>query len=309
MTTGLGPLQTLLDDPEVFEVMVVADGHVWVEDRGGLRRADHLTARQVDDCIEHISRTTGRPIDIMRPVLDGRLTDQVRACVVIPPIAANGTSINLRKFPSRILPLAAFAGDEATDIVRRLVCERRNVVVSGATSSGKTSLLSSVSRLFAPHERVVCVEDTHELRFAHPHVVHLQTRTPNQEGAGEVTMRDLVRTSLRMRPDRLVVGEVRGSEAVDMVLAMSSGHRGCWSSVHATSAHETVPRIAHIIVRDAPQWSRNLAHDMAIAAIDAIVHMARDPRGRRRITEIATLSDGRHHVSWRADHPLATTCS
>lgn len=299
MSVGFGPLQELLDDPDIHEVMVVDGADVWVEDVGGLRHRMRLTPRQVEDCIEHISRTAGRPIDNLRPVLDGRIGPHVRACVVVWPIATNGASINLRKFPRRILPLAAFAGEEAAGIVRGLVATRRNVIVSGETSSGKTSLLSAVSRGFAPDERVVCVEDTHELRFACPHVVHLQTRPANQEGAGEVTMRDLVRTSLRMRPDRLVVGEVRGAEAVDMVLALSSGHRGCWSSVHAVSAAATLPRVAHIIVRDSPQWSGALALEMTISAIDAVIHMERDRRGRRRIGEIVSFTGGSSEVLWR----------
>ncbi len=286
MTIGLEPLQTYLDNPDVYEVMVVHGKSVWVEDLNGVRYVDDLTEQQTAQCVEYISRVSGRRIDLLSPMLDARLDDGTRACVVIPPISVTGISINLRKFSHRILPLAAFGNEKACGIIRDLIAEKRNVVVSGATSSGKTSLLSSVSQSMHATERIICVEDTSELRFAHPHVVHLQTRQPNHEGTGEITLQQLVRTSLRMRPDRLIVGEVRGAEAIDMVLAMTSGHRGCWSTVHATSATDTLARLANIIVRDAPHWTRDYAQSLATSAIDAIVHMVRLPHGRRRINEI-----------------------
>lgn len=291
MSVGLGPLHEYLSHPDTFEVMVVHGTEIWVEDREGLRRVDSLRTEQTADCIEHIARVSGRRIDLMHPVLDARLDDGTRACVVIPPISLTGASINLRKFPARVLPLAAFGPQECTDIVRRIVAEKKNVVVSGETSSGKTSLLSSVAHIFAPHERIICVEDTSELRITHPHVVHLQTRSVNAEGAGEVTLQDLVRTSLRMRPDRLLVGEVRGAEAIDMVLALTSGHRGCWSTVHADTASHTVTRLANIIMRDAPQWSTHHVENLVHHATDVVIHMVRNAQGRRRINEIVSISE------------------
>ena len=291
MKIGLEPLQEYLDDPDVYEVMVVEGKKVWVETRDGIQPVGELNDQQVAHCVEYISRTSGRRIDLLAPILDARLDDGTRACIVIPPIALTGISINLRKFPSRILPLAAFGSEEVSTILRQLVLNRKNVVVSGATSSGKTSLISSLSRTFDVHERIICVEDTNELQLAHPHVVHLQTRTANHEGDGEITLQQLVRTSLRMRPDRLIIGEVRGAEAIDMILAMTTGHKGCWSTVHATSANDTLSRLANIIVRDAPHWTREYAQFLASSAIDAIVHMVKQPHGRRRINEIA-LRDG-----------------
>ena len=289
MNIGLGPLQKYLSDPDIFEVMVVHGTEIWVEDREGLRHVDSLHSEQTADCIEHIARISGRRIDLLRPVLDARLDDGTRACVVIPPVSVTGPSINLRKFPTRVLPLAAFGPQECTEIVRQLVSEKKNVVVSGETSSGKTSLLSSVAHIFAPHERIICVEDTSELLVTHPHVVHLQTRIANSEGSGEITLQDLVRTSLRMRPDRLLVGEVRGAEAIDMVLALTSGHRGCWSTVHATDASHTLERIANIIMRDAPQWSPDHVMDLVHQATDVVIHMVRGAHGRRRINEIVSI--------------------
>ena len=175
--------------------------------------------------------------------------------------------------------------------MRDLVQRNINVVVSGATSSGKTSLISAVSQSFGQNERIVCVEDTAELRFAHPHVVQLQTRPANSEGQGEVSLQSLVRASLRLRPDRLVVGEVRGSEVVDMLLALSSGHRGCWSTVHANSATETVDRLAAMVLRDSPQWSHEQAVSTIHSAVGAIVFVHRVSARRRSIVEIVRCSD------------------
>lgn len=289
MTIGLGPLQEYLSHPDIFEVMVVHGTEVWIENREGLHHVGAISIEQTSDCIEHICRISGRRLDLMSPVLDARLSDGTRACVVIAPISITGPSINLRKFPTRALPLAAFGPQQCTDVVRQLVAERKNVVVSGETSSGKTSLLSTISQAFHPTERIICVEDTSELRISHPHVVHLQTRIANSEGSGEITMQQLVRTSLRMRPDRLIVGEVRGAEAIDMVLALTSGHRGCWSTVHASSASHTLSRLANIIVRDAPQWSPDYALNLVSQATDVVIHMTRMAQGRRKINEIISI--------------------
>jgi len=227
MHHGLGPLQIHIDDPDISEIMVVGAKQVWVEDAIGLRFVGTLTDSEMSISLERIARASGRRLDLLSPILDARLEDGSRACVVIPPVAVGGATISVRKFSRRILPLASFGSTACTDIVRELVQQNINVVVAGATSSGKTSLISAVSQSFGPNERIVCVEDTAELRFAHPHVVQLQTRPANSEGIGEITLQSLVRASLRLRPDRLVVGEVRGAEVVDMLLALSSGHRGC----------------------------------------------------------------------------------
>lgn len=286
MHHGLGPLQIYIDDPDISEVMVVAGTHIWVEDALGLHQVGTLTESELAISVERIARASGRRLDLLSPILDARLSDGSRACAVISPVAVGGTTIAIRKFSRRILPLAAFGPTECTDIMRDLVQQQVNVVVAGATSSGKTSLLSSVSQSFAPTERIVCVEDTAELRFAHPHVVQLQTRPANSEGNGEVTLQALVRASLRLRPDRLIVGEVRGGEVVDMLLALSSGHRGCWSTVHATSAVNTIDRLAAMVLRDSPQWSHEQAIATIHSAIDIIIFVERFSPRRRAVTEI-----------------------
>ena len=292
MTHLLGALEEHLANPEVSEVMVVDGGQVWLEDINGIHPADVLTHEQVSHCVEQICRASGRRVDLLSPILDAQLSDGSRACVVLAPISIGGTTISIRKFPKRILPLAAFGPPPCTDIVKQLIHDRLNVVVSGATSSGKTSLLSAASSHFHASERLVVVEDTSELRFHNSHVVRLQTRPANAEGVGEISLQQLVRTSLRLRPDRLIVGEVRGAEAIDMLLALTSGHRGSWATVHATSAMNTVQRLATIMIRDSPQWSQRQAYDLASHAVDAIVHIQRQPNGRRSVSEIVRFNNG-----------------
>lgn len=299
MSHLLGALEEHLANPEVSEVMVVDGGQVWLEDTNGIHPAAVLTHSQVSHCVEQICRASGRRIDLLSPILDAQLSDGSRACVVLAPISIGGTTISIRKFPKRILPLAAFGPASCTDIVKQLINDRLNVVVSGATSSGKTSLLSAASSHFHASERLVVVEDTSELRFHNSHVVRLQTRPANAEGVGEISLQQLVRTSLRLRPDRLIVGEVRGAEAIDMLLALTSGHRGSWATVHATSAMDTMQRLATIMIRDSPQWSQRQAYDLASHAIDAIVHIQRQPNGRRSVSEIVRLNNGQPSSVYR----------
>ncbi len=292
MAIGLGPLQPLLDDPDISEIMVIDGEHIFVEDALGVRPSGRITREQLSVCIEHIARASGRRLDLLSPILDAPLPDGSRACVVIPPIAVNGISVSIRKFPQRILPLAAFGNDHATNVVKDLIHSRANVVISGATSSGKTSLLSAVTKWFHPAERVVCVEDTHELKCAHPHVVYMQTRASNSEGVGEINLQQLVKASLRMRPDRLLVGEVRGAEVIDMLLALSSGHRGCWSTAHAVSAPDTISRLSSMVVRDSSQWTIDQARLLVESSIDAVIHVHRNGTRKRTISQIVQIMNG-----------------
>lgn len=286
MTLGVSSIQPFLESSDVREVMVVNGSELWVDDHRGLRAVDTLTKAQVTLLIEGIARAAGRQVDNLHPILDAALPDGSRACVVLPPVARIGASINIRRFPSRVFPLVAFGDETRCDQVRSLVASRMNVMVSGATGSGKTSLVSSVTQLFPPHERIVCLEDTSEIKCAQPHFVALQTRPANQEGSGEIALHDLVRTSLRMRPDRLIVGEVRGAEVIDMLLALGSGHTGSWSTIHAASAVDTVDRIVALVTRHHHRWSIDDARRLVESAIDAVVHVERLPGGRRTITDI-----------------------
>jgi pilus assembly protein CpaF len=291
----LGALQPWLDDPDVEEVMVVAGSSVFTDGADGMRHVADLAESDVAHVIELVSRAAGRRIDLLSPVLDARFVDGSRVCAVVPPVSLGGPTVSVRKFSPRLPPLASFGPPACTEALRDLVGSRANVIVSGATSSGKTTLLSSVAARFDATERIVCAEDTSEVRFVTSHVVRLQTRPAGPDGGGEVTLRDLVRASLRLRPDRLIVGEVRGGEVIDMLLALSSGHRGCWSTVHASSAAGALERLSTLLLRDQPQWSPDAAERLVIASVDAIVHMVRDAHGRRRIDTITrvTVPDAR----------------
>jgi pilus assembly protein CpaF len=296
----IGVLQEHLDNPEINEIMVVEGGHLWLEDAHGVHPAGQLSPEQISQSIEHICRASGRRVDLLSPILDARLHDGSRACVVLPPISLGGSTINIRKFSKRILPLAAFGPPACTEILKGIIHSRMNVVVSGATSSGKTSLLSAATSHFHSSERLVVVEDTAELRFNNSHVVRLQTRPANSENLGELTLQQLVRTSLRLRPDRLIVGEVRGAEAIDMLMALTTGHRGSWATVHAVSARDTLSRLAAMITRDSPQWSHQQALELAGTALDAVVHIERLPTGRRHIAEILRVTKESTHLLYEA---------
>lgn len=289
MLVGLSPLHTFMSSSDVLEVMVVNGKDIWVERTNGTTHVGELTTTEIAMVVEGISRLSGRRVDTLSPILDARLPDGSRACVVLSPIAVHGTSVNIRKFPQRVLPLAAFGSEKLCEQVRELIVSRANVVVSGETSSGKTSLLSAATEWFSPHDRVVCVEDTTEIRFKHDHVVSLQTRPANQEGMGCVSLQDLVRTSLRMRPDRVIVGEVRGPEVVDMLLALSSGHSGSWSTVHAPSAARTTDRLVSLVQRHHPQWTHRDADRLVRGALNAVIHITRLPTGKRVITDVLAL--------------------
>ncbi|MFM8553796.1 MAG: CpaF family protein [Acidimicrobiales bacterium] len=288
----LGPLQTHMESPEVKEIMVTSGRRVWVEGRGGIRAAGELTAEQVHTVIERITRFSGRRVDLTSPLVDVRLDDGSRACVVLPPVAVDGAVICIRRFTRSVLPLAAFTDDAGVHELRRLVTSRANVVVSGATSTGKTSLLASLMAVVPQRERIVVVEDTTELDPPNPHLVRLQTRPATADGVGAVSARDLVRASMRLRPDRLVVGEVRGGEVVDMLVALTSGHDGCLSTVHARSAADARERLVTLALRDNPQFDRAALAALVHQAVDAVVHLERLPDGSRRVARIDTTSRG-----------------
>lgn len=284
--TAYGPLQMHMESPEVREIMVTSGRRVWVEGRSGIRAAGELTTDQVHTVIERITRFSGRRVDLTSPVVDVRLDDGSRACIVLPPVAVDGPTICIRRFTRSVLPLAAFTDDAGVHELRRLVSMRANVVVSGATSSGKTSLLASLVAVVPPRERIVTVEDTTELDPPNPHIVRLQTRPANTDGVGAVTARDLVRASMRLRPDRLVVGEVRGGEVVDMLVALTSGHDGCLSTVHARSAADARERLVTLALRDNPQFDRPALTALVHQAVDAVVHLERRADGSRRVAGI-----------------------
>ena len=291
---GAGPLQELLQLPGVTDVLVNAPDQVFIDRGGGL---EHVEVRFRDEgavraLAQRLAAAAGRRLDDSSPYVDARLRDGVRFHAVLAPISTDGTCLSLR-----IPRSSGFTIDELHAIgtcdavgaqwLRALVASRMSFVVSGGTGCGKTTLLSSLLSLVPPDQRLVLVEDSGELAPRHPHVVRLEARPPNLEGAGLVSVRDLVRQALRMRPDRLVVGEVRGAEVVDLLAALNTGHEGGCGTVHANSAHDVPARLEALAL--AAGLGREALHAQVAAGLDVVVHLQRSHDGGRRLSTIAEL--------------------
>ena len=282
----LGGLERWLTDPMVDEVIVNGAGDVWVERAGTLVRVATMSTSAVTTAIEHILRPIGRRLDRSNPTVDARLPDGSRVCAVLQPIAVDGPCLAIRRFAMRPLALSAFAAPDVVALLHTVVAGRCNLLVSGATSSGKTTLLNALAALVPPTERIITLEDIAELRLDHPHVVRLETRAASAEGAGEVTLSDLLRTALRLRPDRLVLGEVRGAEAVQLVQAMNTGHDGSMSTVHANSAVDALARVCSLVLQEVPGWPLDAIHDQVRRSIDVVIHLGRSVDHQRRVIEV-----------------------
>lgn len=279
--TGLGPLQPLLADPAVSEVMVNGPGPVFIERSGRLEATDiRLDDAEVQRLVERVIAPTGRRVDRSSPWVDARLADGSRVNVVVPPIAIDGPCVTIRRFGERRFTLADLAAPEVAVLLGNMVADRANIIVSGATGSGKTTLLAALTSAVDPTERLITVEDAAELALATPHVVRLEARPPNCEGVGEVTVRDLVRNALRMRPDRIVVGEVRGAEAFDMLQALNTGHDGSLSTCHANSATDALRRLSTMVLLASPGLSPGVAEALVAGSVDLVVHMTRQGASR-----------------------------
>jgi pilus assembly protein CpaF len=313
---GLGPLEPLLRDPSVDEVMVNGPGTVWVERGGRLEATDVRfdSGAELRDTVERILAPLGRRVDEAEPLCDARLPDGSRVNVVIPPLAPDGPIVTVRRFRARGLSaddlVAAGTWEPPLrDLLARAVRARLSVLISGGTGSGKTTTLDVLSSFIAADERIVTVEDTLELRLRQPHVVRLEARPASVEGRGEVTIRRLVRNALRMRPDRIVVGEVRGGEALDMLAAMTTGHDGSLSTVHAGSPEEALRRLETLALMAGVGLPHAAIREQIADAIDLIVHQARLADGTRRIvavSEVVRVAGGpatRELFAWRDNRP------
>lgn len=288
---GLGPLDAVLADPEVTEVMINGPGIAYVERSGVLGRVElDLDADEILGIVERVVGPLGLRLDRSSPIVDARLADGSRLNAVLPPLAVDGPCVTIRRFRAEPVTLEAFgAGPEVCGRLVRLVRSGWNVLVAGGTGAGKTTLLNALSSFIDPGERLVTVEETAELRLAHAHWVRLEARPANAEGAGQVTVRDLVRTALRMRPDRLLVGEVRGGEALDMLQALNTGHDGSLSTVHANGPAEALLRL-ETLVRFADAGLPVEAVRAQIAtALDAVVMVRRGSSGARRIDSVSEV--------------------
>ena len=293
---ALGPLEDLLADPEVTEIMVNGCDNVYIERKGKLFKSDKrfLNDDSVMAIIERIVAPIGRRIDESQPYVDARLKDGSRVNAIIHPLSLIGPCLTIRKFskePFKVQDLINFGSlcQEMADFVRASVLMRRNIVVSGGTGSGKTSLLNVLSSYLPADDRIVTIEDAAELRLTQPHVIRLEARPPNIEGKGAITIRDLVRNALRMRPDRIIVGECRGGEALDMLQAMNTGHEGSLTTVHANTPRDVISRLETMVLMAGMELPAKAIREQIGAAIHLIVHISRFSDGTRKVAKITEL--------------------
>lgn len=294
---GYGPIQPLLEDSSISEVMVNGPKQVYIERDGKLIKTNVTFEddKHVIRIIDKIVLPLGRHIDEDSPTVDARLPDGSRVNAVIPPVAIDGPSITIRKFAKERLGLKELIElgsitENMIEFLRACVVSRLNIVISGGTGSGKTTLLNLLSSLIPDGERIVTIEDAAELQLRQEHIVRMETKSPNLEGKGEVTTRDLVRNSLRMRPDRIVVGEVRGGEALDMLQAMNTGHDGSLTTVHANSPRDAISRLETLTLMSGMELPVMVVREQIAAAVDVIVQQSRFSDGSRKVTSITEVS-------------------
>lgn len=295
--TGLGPLEPLIADPAVDEIMVGGCRPIWVERAGRIVQTSEQFPSEaaLREVVDRILSPLGRRVDATQPICDARLPDGSRVNVTIPPLAIDGTTITIRRFRAggRSIDELVESGSwapEAAALLTTAVAEHRSILICGATGSGKTTVLGALSGAIPADERIVTIEDAAELRLRQPHVIRLEARPPNLEGEGAVTIRDLVINALRMRPDRLIVGEVRGPEALDLLLAMSSGHAGGLSTVHAGSPAEALRRLELLATLADADLPLAAVGALVRGSIELVVHQTRDTGGVRRLVEIAEVT-------------------
>lgn len=293
---GLGPLEPLLEDETISDIMVNGPDRTFVERRGkvvlsGVRFRD--TAHLINIC-QRIAAAVGRRIDEASPMVDARLEDGSRVNIVFPPLALDGPYVSIRKFGRKVIDFARLIEFKALTLPVARALEiasraRLNVVISGGTGSGKTTMMNAMSRLIDPGERVVTVEDAAELQLQQPHVVRMETRPSSLEGRGEITQRDLVRNALRMRPDRIIIGEVRGAEAFDMLQAMNTGHDGSMSTIHANTTRDALIRIENMVQMGNMGLPSKAIRTQIVGAVDLIVQVERQRDGGRRVTQVSEV--------------------
>ncbi len=297
---GMAPIAALLADDSITEVMINGPGRVWIE-RDGLVEPGPTTidGQQIELLIERITAPLGLRVDRTAPIVDARLADGSRVNIVVPPLAIGGPAVSIRRFTARPVPLSSFGPPTATRLLTDLMAQRASILVVGPTSSGKTTLINSLATLVDRSERIICIEDTAELQLRAGNVVRLEARPANSEGIGEVTLRRLVLTALRMRPDRLVVGEVRGAEAFDLLLALTSGHRGCLTSCHAADAAAGLRRLEVLAGLADPSLGPDLRRHLVGDGLDAVVVTAK-VGARRLVVGIAVVEGDRLLTRWSA---------
>lgn len=303
---GLGPLAPLLANPEVSDILVNGPHDIWIDRRGRLER----TTVKFDDerhlrrLIDRVVGMQGRHLDASSPYVDAMLDDGSRFHAVVPPLSVRGAVVSIRRFRARRfeeeeLLAQGFFSPQALELLRLAVESRCNIVIAGGAAAGKTVLLNFLSRYIPPDERVVTVEETAELRLEHPHVVSLETRAPNIEGRGGIGLRELVRTALRMRADRIIVGEVRGDETLDMLQAMNVGHDGSFTTVHASNVDDVLHRLESLSLMSGSSIPRDVVRSMVASAIDLIVYVTRFRDGRRVVSAIHEVKRAKDEIFTR----------
>ena len=294
---GLGPLEALLADPTISDILVNGPDQIYLERRGKLELCNVRfdSGRHLMTIIDRVVSRVGRRIDESSPMVDARLPDGSRVNVIIPPLALNGPVMSIRRFAvdrltaGRLIELKAMTANIAR-VLDAVVRGRQNILISGGTGTGKTTLLNVLSGFIPADERVITIEDSAELQMQQPHVIRLETRPPNIEGRGEVTQRDLLRNSLRMRPDRIVLGEVRGAEALDMLQAMNTGHDGSLATIHANSARDGLTRIENMVAMSGINLPPRSLRAQIASALDLVVQLERHEDGHRRIVSIQEIA-------------------
>jgi pilus assembly protein CpaF len=294
---GLGPLEPLLADPAISDILVNSYANIYIERRGKLEKTS-ITFKDDEHLmrvIERIVSTVGRRIDEAQPMVDARLPDGSRVNAIIPPLAIDGPTLSIRRFGVDPLKMQALIENgaltkEIAILFEMCVRARLNIIISGGTGAGKTTLLNALSAFIPSDERIVTIEDSAELQLQQPHVVRLETRPSNIEGRGEVTQRDLVKNSLRMRPDRIVIGEVRGGEAIDMLQAMNTGHDGSLTTIHANTPRDALARLETMIQMTGMRLSDRAMRQQVASAVNVVIQVARLTDGTRRITSISEIT-------------------
>jgi pilus assembly protein CpaF len=294
---GLGPLEPFLDDDEITDILANGPFDVYVERRGKLEKtaARFRDAAHLVNITQRIATAVGRRIDEASPMVDARLADGSRVNIVLPPLVLNGGTISIRKFPKQPLTLDTMARQqnlsrEMARVLQIAARTRLNILISGGTGSGKTTLLNAISQYIDREERVITIEDAVELRLQQPHVVQMETRPSNIEGAGHISQRELVRNALRMRPDRIIVGEVRGPEAFDMLQAMNTGHDGSMSTIHANSPRDALYRVENMVMMANLNLPLRAIRMQVASALNLLVHIERMNDGIRRVQNIAEIA-------------------
>jgi len=294
---GFGPLEVFLRDPEISDILVNGPNKIYIEKRGQLKSTNvtFMDEKHLMRIIHRIGSNVGRRIDESMPMLDARLPDGSRVNAIIPPLALDGPTVSIRRFGTtpidirRLIELNALT-EEMAHFMEACVKCRTNILISGGTGTGKTTFLNALSRWIPADERVITIEDAAELQLQREHVVRLETRPPNIEGEGCVTQRDLVRNSLRMRPDRIVIGEVRGAETLDMLQAMNTGHEGSMTTVHANNPRDALRRLENMVSMSGINYPIRAIREQLSSALNVMVHLERMTGGRRRVVQIVEIT-------------------